>query len=335
MDGPAGRQAAGTRRGHRGRHRRPTARGPAWHLQRRARKLGDPPVLIVADASYDGPRLAYLLRDLPVQIVVRLRSDRVFFQPVPADYRVGPKGGQPPRHGARFALSDTATWHDPDTNAEHITRRYGTARIRTWHRLHPRIWRRSGRDDHCGQLPIVEGTLIRLDVDHLPSGGTPKPVWLRHSDPTPCVADTDTAWHAFLRRFELEHTFRFLKQTLGWTRPRLREPAAADRWTGLVLAAHTQRRLARTLAVDLRRSWGPSPPNASPQPESDAGSATSAQLCSAQQPLQDHPVPVPGVHPASPTGAEPPSTTSDSPWPATTNEQTGENPNAPEDDHWR
>ena len=218
-------------------------------------KLGDQPVLIVADAGYDGPRLAYLLRDLPVQIVVRLRSDRVFFQPVPADYRVGPKDGQPPRHGARFALAQTATWHDPDTEAEHTTRRYGTARVRAWHRLHPRIWRRSAWDDHHGQLPIVEGTLIRLDVDHLPSGGTPKPVWLWFSDPTPSNADTDTAWHAFLRRFDLEHTFRFLKQTLGWTRPRLREPAAADRWTCLVLAAHTQLRLARALAADLRRPW--------------------------------------------------------------------------------
>ncbi|MFD4661059.1 hypothetical protein ACFWP2_36195 [Kitasatospora sp. NPDC058444] len=62
----------------------------------------------------------------------------------------------------------------------------------------------------------------RIDVDHLPSGGIPKPVWLWFSDPTPSGEDTDTAWHAFLRRFDLERTFRFLKQTLGWTRPRLR-----------------------------------------------------------------------------------------------------------------
>ncbi|TQF02839.1 hypothetical protein E6W39_11925 [Kitasatospora acidiphila] len=138
---------------------------------------------------------------------------------------------------------------------------YETARIRFWQRLHPRAWRHSAWSDHRGQLPTIEGTLIRLDVDHLPSGGTPKPVWLWFSDPTPADADTDTAWHAFLRRFDLEHTFRFLKQTLGWTRPRLREPAAADRWTCLVLAAHTQLRLARPLSADLRRPWErPQPP---------------------------------------------------------------------------
>jgi hypothetical protein len=45
-------------------------------------------------------------------------------------------------------------------------------------------------------------------------------------------ADQDVVtvcWAMFLHRFDIEHTFRFLKQTLGWTRPKLRDPAAADR----------------------------------------------------------------------------------------------------------
>ncbi|GAA4934686.1 hypothetical protein GCM10025331_19660 [Actinoplanes utahensis] len=50
-----------------------------------------------------------------------------------------------------------------------------------------------------------------------------------------------------------EHTFRLLKQSLGWTAPQVREPTAADHWTRLILAAHTQPRLARPLAQDLRR----------------------------------------------------------------------------------
>ena len=46
-----------------------------------------------------------------------------------------------------------------------------------------------------------------------------------------------------LRRFDLEHTFRLMKQTLGWTRPKIRAPDAGDRWRWLVIAAHTQLRL--------------------------------------------------------------------------------------------
>jgi hypothetical protein len=65
----------------------------------------------------------------------------------------------------------------------------------------------------------------------------------------------DLCWQAFLRRFDIEHTFRMLKQTLGWTTPKLRTPEQGDRWTWLILAAYTQLRLARNLAIDLRRPW--------------------------------------------------------------------------------
>ncbi|GAA3838525.1 hypothetical protein GCM10023083_82670 [Streptomyces phyllanthi] len=105
-----------------------------------------------------------------------------------------------------------------------------------------------------GPLPIIEGTVIRLTVER-PSGGDNKPVWLWWSRVDSLPADVERCWQAFLRRFDLEHTFRLFKQTLGWTKPRLRSPEAAERWTWLVIAAHTQLRLARPLAVDLRRPW--------------------------------------------------------------------------------
>src|SRR5262245_31742147 len=59
----------------------------------------------------------------------------------------------------------------------------------------------------------------------------------------------------------IEHTVRLVKQTLGWTTPRPRTPEQADRWTWLVLAAHTQLRLARQIAADARLPWErPRPP---------------------------------------------------------------------------
>lgn len=80
-------------------------------------------------------------------------------------------------------------------------------------------------------------------------------MWLWWSLTGATAGDVDRLWQAFLRRFDLEHTFRMMKQTLGWTAPKLREPAAADRWTWLVIAAYTQLRLARPLAEDLRKPW--------------------------------------------------------------------------------
>ena len=101
----------------------------------------------------------------------------------------------------------------------------------------------------------MRGRLIRLAVDHLPGDRDPKPVWLWWSRTGAAAGEVDRCWQAFLRRFDLEHTFRLFKQVLGWTAPKVRDPAAADRWTWLVIACHAQLRLARPLAADLRLPW--------------------------------------------------------------------------------
>jgi len=69
---------------------------------------------------------------------------------------------------------------------------------------------------------LESDTLIRLQVEHLPGDRDPKPIWLWASTTDATAADVDRWWQAFLRRFDLEHTFRLFKQTLGWTRPRIR-----------------------------------------------------------------------------------------------------------------
>src|SRR5512135_126350 len=60
---------------------------------------GDLPVLVIADAGYDPMRLAHQLTGLPVQILGRLRSDRVLHFPVPARGLV-PTGGRPGTAGS-------------------------------------------------------------------------------------------------------------------------------------------------------------------------------------------------------------------------------------------
>lgn len=95
--------------------------------------------------------------------------------------------------------------------------------------------------------------MIRLDIEHLPSGATPKPVWLWWSGTGASAADSDRLRQAYLRRFDVQHTFRLFRQTLGWTCPKIRTPEAADRWTWLILAACTQLPLARPLAADRHR----------------------------------------------------------------------------------
>jgi hypothetical protein len=214
---------------------------------------GDPPILIVFDAGYDIVRLAWLLADMPVTVLGRVRSDRVFHLPCPP--RLPGKVGRPGRHGPVIDLDEPATHPAAAVSTVTDTSRYGKAFADAWDRAHQRLHRRAGWTGHQGQLPTVDGTLIRLVVDRLPGDRNPKPVWLWSSTTELDTCDVDRLWQAYLRRFDLEHTFRLLKQTLGWTKPRIRDPRSADRWTWLIITAHTQLRLARTLATDLRRPW--------------------------------------------------------------------------------
>jgi hypothetical protein len=221
---------------------------------------GDPPILAVFDAGYDITRLAWLLTGLPIQLCGRLRSNRVLYFPAPPGRRDG-KPGRPPRHGSPFRLGEAGTWPAPAAATVTETARYGTATAAAWDRLHPKLEHQDGWQYHHGQLPLIEGTLIRLAVDHLPGDRDPTPVWLWASATGLAAADVALCWQAFLRRFDLEHTFRLFKQVLGWTTPKIRDPAAADRWTWLTLAVYTQLRLARPLATDLRLPWErPAPP---------------------------------------------------------------------------
>ena len=216
-------------------------------------KPGAPDILAVLDSGYDLTRLAWLLDDLPLEITGRLRSDRVMYFPAP------PRGpgatGRPPRHGAALRLGDPLTWPGPAVTTRTETSRYGTAEAMGWGRLHQRLTSRAGWENHDGELPVVEGTLIRLQVDHLPGQRDAEPVWLWSSRAGVTGEEVNRAWQAFLRRFDIEHTFRFLKQQLGWARPKLRDPEAADRWTWLVIAAYAQLHLARDLAEDIRLPW--------------------------------------------------------------------------------
>jgi DDE superfamily endonuclease len=216
-----------------------------WHA-------GDPLIVIVMDSGYDIVRLSYLLADLPVALVGRIVSTRVLHGP-PGPRR-GDHPGRAPRHGARAELRQPGTLGEPALTVLQDHDRYGYVIVEGWAGLHPKLERRAGWAGHQGPVPIVEGSVLRIRAGRLPGDRDPDPIWLFTTGPLTWDL-MNTYWRTYLRRFDLEHTFRFFKQHLAWTRPRLRDPHAADRWTWLVIAAHTQLRLARTLTEDLRRPW--------------------------------------------------------------------------------
>jgi hypothetical protein len=212
--------------------------------------------LFVFDAGYDPVKLQRALEESPCQILVRLRAGRRFYgDPNLCD----PPAhiGRPRRHGPKMKCSDPSTWPEPTAEHHCEDAGYGSVRVRAWAELHPKVQNHEGRGSR-GPLPIAVGTLILVEVERLPRGESrrePKVLWLWWHGPEGTTPDLDLLWRSYVRRFDLEHTLRFLKQGMGWTTPRVRHPEQADRWSWLLVGAYTQLRLARARVADLRLPW--------------------------------------------------------------------------------
>ncbi len=171
-------------------------------------KPGGPPVLIVMGSGYSGTRLAWLLRDLPVVLVARVRRDRVFYSPAPP--RAPGIRGRTGRHGAPVRCGDPATRGSPDLEAGAEPARHGPLSVMAWRRVHQMIHRGcSGWEDwpRHQEFPVIEGTLIRLAVTRPAPGYAalePMRPWASDPDAGGDEDATATLWQAFLRRFDLE-----------------------------------------------------------------------------------------------------------------------------------
>ena len=138
---------------------------------------------------------------------------------------------------AKFDCTDVAAW--PTPTAENCTEDelYGTVRVRAWTGLHPKQHAHPGRGTRKTR-PIVRGTVVLVEVSRVPARlNQRRRLWLWWAGVG--VPDLDLLWRAYVRRFDLEHTLRFCKHSLGWTKPRVRSPEQADRWTWLVVATYT------------------------------------------------------------------------------------------------
>ena len=177
--------------------------------------------------------------------------------------------GRPRRHGPKLETKDPTTWPAPSEEHHCEDPAYGTVEVRAWANLHPKVQFHENRGTR-GPTPIVRGTLVLVEVSRLPRPTRQPPMlWLWwHGVGEP---DLELLWRAYVRRFDLEHTFRFFKQTLGWTTPRVRHPEQADRCSWLILATYTQLcawrvHALRTVAASLGKKLRPCSSEAVPSP---------------------------------------------------------------------
>jgi hypothetical protein len=202
-----------------------------------AQPTASPRPVVTLDSGYDLETLARASVD--ADLVVRLIRSRVVYRP--PVMRAG--RGRPALHGTPFRLTDKRTHGKPRQSAQMDHPLYGKIRIDAWSDLHVR------------GAPKASFSVIRVQVEHLPKmKQKPNPLWLAWIG-GPLPADLGAVWHWYLRRFTVEHAFRFFKQSLGWTTVRPRDPEAADRWSWLMAAACWQLWLGRRIVGDVRLPW--------------------------------------------------------------------------------
>ena len=165
---------------------------------------------------------------------------------------------------AKFGGHDPSTWPEPTAQGSTADPEYGHVQLQAWSGLHPLPQQHAPRGPRAQPhaRPLGRGTLLRLEVERLPRPTKgPEPRWCCcwWGPGSPNLAE---GWPADVARYALAQTCRFFKQTLiKWTTPTRRSPAAADRWTWLLLLAYVQRRLARDQMADVRLPWQrPLPP---------------------------------------------------------------------------
>jgi hypothetical protein len=74
-------------------------------------------------------------------------------------------------------MADPA-WSEAETTSSADTDRYSRLDARAWEGMHSRLTHRAAWIGHDGALPVIDGTLIRLETERLPHTGKPTPLWL-------------------------------------------------------------------------------------------------------------------------------------------------------------
>ncbi|WP_366558356.1 transposase [Okeania sp. SIO3B5] len=166
--------------------------------------------IVVVDSQYGCASWVKQTADIPCDQLMRLSSNRCFYgEPIGYDGR-----GRPPLHGEKFKLNDQQTWRPEDQKIEVEHPLQGKLQIQAWHKLHFR------------QVSHEKLSLIRVQRLDSPKS---KPLWLAwKGEQMPTLIEVV---EFYLRRFTIEHWYRFCKQRLHWTLPNFGTKEQCDRWS--------------------------------------------------------------------------------------------------------
>jgi DDE superfamily endonuclease len=196
--------------------------------------------LILLDRGYVCVWLWCQLSAMAVDALGRLKSNQCFYQPAPPP--TGKKGA-PRKDGAKLKLDNPSTQNHPD-ESYHVTDEKGNpVSIQCWKHMHVK------------EARWLDLTIIQVIRPHASNKERdPRISWFVYigQDPQDGIAQIALL---YCLRFSQEHGYRFDKQALLWTDPRLQTPERFDLWSQIVAIVHNHIVLARDLIEAELRPW--------------------------------------------------------------------------------
>lgn len=198
------------------------------------------------DAEYGCASFVKQTADIAADKLFRLRSNRLLY----GEPRAYTGIGRPRIHGDKFKLNDPQTWWTPDQLVEVKEPKLGLIRLRLWRNLH---FQQSAKN------PMHLVQVERLNEDAVLKS---RPLWLAWVGiEMPQLCDF---WRLYLRRFAVDHWYRFAKQRLHWTLPKLGTPEQCEHWSDLLPLMTWQLWLARDIVTDNPLPWQKKQSNLTP-----------------------------------------------------------------------
>lgn len=186
--------------------------------------------LFVFDAGYSATTMTMKARErnLEVDLLVRLATNRVYWQDIPPD--APPKKGVKQKHGSKLVLKN------PELKPTHVGEfAFEKAKVsyQMWTGFHQNLRQQCSASRQSTGLPVVSGTVL-----HFQKVGSEGPgLWLWFDGKLE-ERSPEELYSAYVSRFDIEHGFRFMKQSLGLTRFHTVSVEAADNWIQLQFAAY-------------------------------------------------------------------------------------------------
>jgi len=208
-----------------------------WQLKQVCEHFPARPIS-VWDSEYGCAPFVLKTANIAVDILVRLRSNLCLWGE-PGAYS---GKGCPKKHGDKFKLNEPKTWGEAASVFEVDDPKLKRIRVSLWKNLHFR---------KAATRPM---STIRVErIDEQGNQRVSKPLWLAWvGEEMPPIEEV---WRLYLRRFTIDHWYRFLKQRLHWTVPKLSTPKQCERWSDLMPLMTWELWLARDLVADNPLPW--------------------------------------------------------------------------------